>query len=240
MTVTLTREQVRRVDELAIRRYGLAGLVLMENAGRNAAAIIDAAYGPIGRALICCGTGNNGGDGCVITRHLHNAGWSVRVLLAGDASRLTPDTSANFRIIQAMGLNAITAVDADAQSALVRSITENEVVVDALLGTGFSGEVRSPLAELIHAINAAGKRAVVAIDLPSGLDCDSGIPAAATIRANLTITFVARKTGFGSPQAGAFLGRVEVADIGAPRELIAEVAAGRLRTEPGDAFHARG
>ena len=240
MTITLTREQVRRVDELAIRRYGIAGLALMENAGRNAAAIIDRAYGPSGRAFICCGTGNNGGDGCVIARHLHNAGWSVRVLLVGEASRMTPDTSANLHIIQAMGLNPITAVDADAQSALARSITEDEVVVDALLGTGFSGEVRSPLAELIHAINAAGKRAVVAIDLPSGLDCDSGIPAAATIRADLTITFVARKTGFGSPQAGAFLGRVEVADIGAPRELIAEVAAGRLRTDPGDAFHARG
>ena len=228
MTITLTREQVRRVDELAIRRYGITGLVLMENAGRNVAAVIDRAYGPSGRAFICCGTGNNGGDGCVNARHLHNSGWTVRLMIVGEASRMTPDTSANFRIIQAMGLNPITAVDADAQSALARSITEDEVVVDALLGTGFSGEVRSPLAELIHAINAAGKRAVVAIDLPSGLDCDSGAPAAATIRADLTITFVARKRGFDSPQGGAFLGRVEVADIGAPRELIAEVAAGRL------------
>jgi len=228
MTITLTREQVRRVDELAIRRYGITGLVLMENAGRNVAAVIDRAYGPSGRAFICCGTGNNGGDGCVIARHLHNSGWTVRLMIVGEASRLTPDTSANLGIIQAMGLNPITAVDADAQSALARSITEDEVVVDALLGTGFSGEVRSPLAELIHAINAAGKRAVVAIDLPSGLDCDSGAPAAATIRADLTITFVARKRGFDSPQGGAFLGRVEVADIGAPRELIAEVAAGRL------------
>ena len=98
--------------------------------------------------------------------------------------------------------------------------------MDALLGTGFSGEVRSPLAELIHALNAASKRAVVAVDLPSGLDCDTGTPGRATIRADLTITFVARKRGFDSREAFPYLGRIEVADIGAPRELPAEVATG--------------
>lgn len=226
MNITLTREQVRRVDDLAIHRYGIARLVLMENAGRNAAAIIDRAYGPSGRAVIFCGTGNNGGDGCVIARHLHNAGWSVRVVLAGDVSRMTPNTSANHRIIQAMGLKPIAAIDGAMQHAAARSITPEEIVVDALLGTGFSGEVRSPLADLIHAINAASKRALVAVDLPSGLDCDTGTPGRATIRADLTITFVTRKRGFDSPEAVPYLGRIEVADIGAPRELLAEVAAG--------------
>jgi len=250
MNIILTREQVRRVDELAIHRYGIAGLVLMENAGRNAAAIIDRAYGPVGRAVIFCGSGNNGGDGCVIARHLHNAGWSVRVVLAGDVSQMTPDTSANYRVIEAMGLaphvstvrradrggrvptreswgeELLQTVDAATQRATASSITPEEIVVDALLGTGFSGEVRSPLAELIHAINAAAKRAVVAVDLPSGLDCDTGTPGRATIRADLTITFVARKRGFDSPEAVPYLGRIEVADIGAPRELPAEVAAG--------------
>ena len=226
MNVTLTREQVRRVDELAIHRYGIAGLLLMENAGRNAAAIIDRAYGPIGRVVIFCGSGNNGGDGCVIARHLHNAGWSVRVVLAGDVSRMTPDASANYRIIEAMRLAPIFVVDAVTQQAAASSITPQEIVIDALLGTGFSGEVRSPLAELIHALNAASKRAVVAVDLPSGLDCDTGKPGRATICADLTITFVARKRGFDSREAVPYLGRIEVADIGAPRELPAEVAAG--------------
>jgi len=226
MSITLTRNQVRRVDELAIHRYGIAGLVLMENAGRNAAAVIDRAYGPTGRAVIFCGTGNNGGDGCVIARHLHNAGWSVRVVLAGDVSRMTPDASANYRIIEAMGLRPVTAIDAATQQAAASSITSDEIVVDALLGTGFSGDVRSPMAELIHAINAAKKRAVVAVDLPSGLDCDTGTPGRATICADLTITFVARKRGFDSPEAVLYLGRIEVADIGAPCELLAEVAAG--------------
>ena len=214
------------MDDLAIHRYGIPGLVLMENAGRNAAAIIDRAYGPIGRVVIFCGSGNNGGDGCVIARHLHNAGWSVRVVLAGDVSRMTPDASANYRIIEAMRLAPIFVVDAVTQQAAASSITPQEIVIDALLGTGFSGEVRSPLAELIHALNAASKRAVVAVDLPSGLDCDTGKPGRATICADLTITFVARKRGFDSPEAVPYLGRIEVADIGAPRELPAEVAAG--------------
>lgn len=225
MNITLTREQVRRVDELAIHRYGIAGLVLMENAGRNAAAIIDRAYGPAGRAVIICGIGNNGGDGCVIARHLHNADWSVRVVLAGDAARVAPDASANFRIIEAMGVKTIVAADMADQLVVASSITTDEIVVDALLGTGFSGEVRSPLAELIHAINAANKRAIVAVDLPSGLDCDTGIPSRATIRADLTITFVARKLGFDAPAAASHVGRIEVADIGAPRELLVEAAA---------------
>jgi NAD(P)H-hydrate epimerase len=226
MNITLTREQVRRVDELAIHRYGITGLVLMENAGRNAAAIIDRAYGPSGRAVIFCGSGNNGGDGCVIARHLHNAGWSVRVVLAGDVSRMTPDTSANYRVIETMGLAPHVAVEIATQQAAASSITPEDIAIDALLGTGFSGEVRSPLAELIHAINSASKRAVVAVDLPSGLDCDTGTPGRSTIRADLSITFVARKRGFDSPEAVPYLGRIEVADIGAPRALVAEVAAG--------------
>lgn len=226
MNITLTREQVRRVDELAIHRYGIAGLVLMENAGRNAAAIIDRDYGPNGRAVIFCGSGNNGGDGCVIARHLHNAGWSVRVVLAGEVSRMTPDASANCQTIETMGLAPIVAVDAATQQAAASSSTPDEIVIDALLGTGFSGDVRSPLAELIHAINVASKRAVVAVDLPSGLDCDTGTPGRSTIRADLTITFVARKRGFDSPEAAPYVGRIEVADIDVPRELLAEVATG--------------
>ncbi len=226
MNTTLTREQARRVDELAIHRLGIAGLVLMENAGRNAATIIDRVYGPTGRAAIFCGNGNNGGDGCVIARHLHNAVWSVRVVLAGDASRMTSDASANYRILEAMGLKPVVADDPAALLAAASSISPTEIVVDALLGTGFSGEVRNPSADLIHAINAASKRAVVAVDLPSGLDCNTGIASRPTIRADLTITLVARKQGFDNPQAIPYLGTIEVADIGAPRELPAEVAMG--------------
>jgi len=224
MSIVLSRDQVRRVDQLAIERYGITGLVLMENAGRNAAEIIDRAYGPRSRAVIYCGTGNNGGDGCVIARHLVNREWSVRVVMTGPRQKQTRDTSANFGIIEAMGVDITVAEDAPSQQVAVRSATENDVIVDALLGTGFRGDVRSPTAELIGAINDAPKRGVVAIDVPSGLDCDSGTASRSTIRADWTITFVAEKRGFATPVAQAHLGRVEVADIGAPQQLIAEIA----------------
>lgn len=223
----LTCEQVRRIDRLAVERYGLSGLVLMENAGRNATEIVDRAYGPAGQAMIVCGTGNNGGDGCVIARHLHNCGWIVRVCVIGQESRMTADTLANWRIVRAMGLPASIVDDARSAGAELEPCSETFVLVDALLGTGFSGTVRSPLAEWIDAMNAAPKRATVAIDVPSGLNADTGVPSNATIRADLTITFVACKVGFTRPSAQPYVGRVEVADIGVPKELVAHVRANK-------------
>ena len=225
MDNTFSREQVRRVDQLAVSRYGIPSVILMENAGRNAAAIIRESYGQTGGAFVCCGVGNNGGDGCVIARDLHNAGWTVRVMVAGNEARMTDDTRTNFDIIRAMELNVQVIDDRNAQLALIESIRREEIIVDALLGTGFHGEVRSPTNELIAALNGLDHRAVIAIDVPSGLDCDTGVPSNATIRADLTITFVASKRGFLQPSASPYIGRVEVADIGAPRELIEEIAA---------------
>ncbi len=221
----LSREQVRRVDQLAIERYGISGLVLMENAGRNAASIISDTYGQAGKVFLCCGPGNNGGDGCVIARHLHNAGWSVRLMITGNASRMTGDTKANYAIIEAMRFETLIAEAWQAQRALVESIRSDELVVDALLGTGFGGQVRSPTAELIHSMNDTARRAIVAIDVPSGLDCNTGAASNATIQADLTITFVASKTGFEAEQAAPYVGHLEVVDIGAPRELVAEILA---------------
>ncbi len=226
MAVILTRAQVRQLDHIAINRYGISGLVLMENAGRHAAEIISGAFGVAGAALVCCGTGNNGGDGCVIARHLHNTGWNVRLMVVGRRAGMTPDTAANFRIIEKMGFKPDVASDWATAGRVVASIRKEEVIIDALLGTGFSGQVRSPMAEVIEAVNAACKRALVAVDVPSGLDCDTGEPSNATIRAELTITFVAQKPGFDAPAASPFVGRIEVADIGAPRELIDEVISG--------------
>ncbi len=224
MTIVLSRDQIRRIDELAINEYGIPGIVLMENAGRGAAGIIDRTFGPRGGALVVCGTGNNGGDGFVIARHLHNTGWSVRILIAGDPSRMSPDAAANDRIIQAMKLERIVTADGEHQRRVAESIDENEVVVDALLGTGFSGTVRSPLAELIAILNESNKRAMVAVDVPSGLDCDTGKPGGVAIQAHLTTTFVAAKKGFFVEPSEAYVGRVEVVDVGAPVELVGRVA----------------
>ena len=212
------------MDELAVSRYGMTGLQLMENAGRNAAEIIDIRYGSRGHAFIACGGGNNGGDGFVIARHLHNRGWGVVCVLASDQSKLSHDGAVNFGIVRKMGLDVrVIAAGSQVDSGLV-GLSAEAVVVDALLGTGFAGEVRSPLAKLIESLNTLPHRAMVAIDVPSGLDCDTGASVRATIRADLTITFVATKLGFQLPAAKAFTGEIVVADIGAPRELMEAVA----------------
>lgn len=213
MYPTLTRDQVRRVDELAVSKYHIPSLILMENAGKNAATIIDRQYGPHGSASIVCGPGNNGGDGFVIARHLHNAGWQVRVHLAGGEDRLSADARTNLHIARAMSIHFVGKADP----------TEADVVVDALLGTGFSGTLRPDAADLIEQINASKKRAVVGVDVPSGLDCDTGLPCPNAVRADLTITFVAAKPGLLQPAAALWVGELEVADIGAPGEVIQEV-----------------
>ncbi|RJP30955.1 MAG: NAD(P)H-hydrate epimerase [Phycisphaerales bacterium] len=224
----LTRDQVRLVDRLAVERFGLTGLVLMENAGRSAAEIIRRCFPRCSAARIVCGSGNNGGDGCVIARHLHNAGWQVEVLAAGRRDRFSHDAAVNLGIVEAIRLPRLCTAEVEAQIEWVRRRTSDEaVLVDALLGTGFSGQVRADAAALIDALNRAPRAAVVAVDVPSGLDCQTGQPSNATVRADLTITFVANKSGLLEASAAPFVGRIEVADIGVPRQLIADVAAGR-------------
>jgi len=227
MSIVLTRDQVRRVDQLAVERYAMSGLVLMENAGRNAAEIIDREFGPGGRAVIFCGPGNNGGDGCVIARHLLNRGWNLRLVMTGTSDKRASDTATNLEILEAMEAEIILAEDADAQKQASSSIQRDEIVVDALLGTGVTGAVRSPTDQLIDAINARVKRATVAVDLPSGLDCDEGTVTNTAIKADLTVTFVAVKKGLEVADAGIYVGRVETADIGAPARLVEAIAAGR-------------
>jgi len=230
----LNRRQVRRVDRLAIESYGMTGLVLMENAGRGAAELI-AGLGlgtsdPRRPIVIGCGTGNNGGDGFVIARHLDNCGLAVRLLLFGDPQKLTPDAKANYEIARRAGLPIETFGDPQnpAQlepTMLAASLAGAVCLVDALLGTGAQGEPRPPLDRVIEAFNAQGAP-IVAVDLPSGLDCDTGAPASRTIRAAHTITFVAAKPGFLVPEAAPYVGRLHVVDIGVPRKLLAEIYAG--------------
>jgi len=225
MGTSLSREQVRRVDRLAVQEYGMTGLVLMENAGRGAAEVLRRRYGDPGEAVIFCGPGNNGGDGCVVARHLHNAGWVVRLVLCGDSNRLTGDMAANLRIARLMEIPTVDAQTWDALEPIASSVRKNEIVVDALLGTGFRGGLRPPMDRLVGALNVCAKRAAVALDVPTGLDCDTGEPSEPTFAADLTVTFVAPKIGFAHPAAARCLGEIEVVDIGAPSSLIREVCA---------------
>lgn len=217
----LTRDQVRDVDRRAIEDYGLIGLVLMENAGRNAASLLQQ-LGVNGPVVICCGKGNNAGDGFVIARHLENAGVDVKVLMAVPSSSLTGDAAVNFHVLQQAGTSVVEPPVGDLEDFWSKELTPVDWVVDALLGTGVQGALREPFLSAIGAINASGKK-VFAVDLPSGMDCDIGQPLGDCIRATHTATFVAAKPGFFSPQGSQFTGQVHVLDIGVPRRLLTEL-----------------
>jgi NAD(P)H-hydrate epimerase len=213
---TLTRDEVRAIDRRAIEDYGLPGVVLMENAGRGAAELllVQGIHGPV---LICCGGGNNGGDGYVIARHLDIAGIPVRILALVPPEELSGDAATQAAVIRRCGV-PILVLPQDGD-AVANELAAAEWIVDALLGTGMRGNVRPPYDDLIDAINRAPGK-VLAVDLPSGLDCDLGVPLGSCIRADLTTTFVARKRGFNVPTAAPYLGQVHVIGIGAPRDLI--------------------
>ncbi len=219
--LVLTRLQVREVDRRAIEDYGLPGLVLMENAGRNAAHLLRE-LGVCGPVVICCGKGNNAGDGFVIARHLENCGIDVRVLLATPASSLTPDAATNLAVLR-RAATPIVAAPTDIEAAWRGELAQADWIVDALLGTGVQGTVREPFASAIAAINAANRK-VLAVDLPSGLDCDTGQTLGVCVRAHHTATFVARKPGFDRNGASKFTGEVHVLDIGVPRALLRELS----------------
>jgi NAD(P)H-hydrate epimerase len=219
----LSRSEVRDVDQRAIKELGMPGVILMENAGRGAAELL-MSLGLKGRVVVCAGRGNNGGDGFVIARHLENHGFDVRVLLFADAQKLEGDAATNFHILRAAGTPVFeyqTATKLDTWAADIRS---SAWIVDALLGTGMQGTVREPTLTVIHHINNSGVP-VLAVDLPSGLDCDTGQPLGVCVRATHTATFVARKLGFDTPGAQEFTGEVHVVDIGVPQSLLSQFAA---------------
>lgn len=215
---TLNRQQSQEVDRRAVAEYGMSSLVLMENAGRGLADKL-AELGVRGPVFIACGRGNNGGDGFVLARHLDLRNVKVRVGLWADPADLRGDAADNYAILSRSDAPIeLFGADQD-ESRLARELSGAEWIVDALLGTGSRGEPRAPLDRVIEQLNAhpASK---LAVDLPSGLDCDTGAAAAHTIRAAHTCTFVAEKPGFLVPSAHAFTGEVHVLDIGAPRKLI--------------------
>ncbi len=221
--LTLTRDQVRRVDRLAIEEYGISGLVLMENAGRGVADVLTR-RAPVGPVVVCCGTGNNAGDGFVVARHLDLRGIACRVLLWANPSELRGDAAVNFRILQRTGV-PVEVFDGEHDAARLESLLDGAAwIVDALLGTGAKGDPRPPLNTVIQQLNTTALP-ILAVDLPSGLDCDTGLPGSPTIRAAETCTFVALKAGFASPSARRYTGTVHVLDIGAPRKLVERVMA---------------
>jgi NAD(P)H-hydrate epimerase len=222
----LSVKQSRQIDSIAVRDFGILSLVLMENAGRGAADHI-AHRTPSGSSIaILCGTGNNGGDGLVIARHLHYAGFRVSVWLLGDPQRLTEDAATNLRILER---TSIPLHRATSQLELPDA-ARFDVIVDAMLGTGARGEPTGWIAQAIAwANNASALR--IAIDVPTGLDADHGTHSNVVFIADATTTFVAEKLGYRHPTAARVLGQVTVLPIGIPPEVIDLVLTGDTTRE---------
>jgi NAD(P)H-hydrate epimerase len=218
-----SRAQVRSLDEKAIGEFEVPGPVLMENAGRGVAELI-LSLGRTGKVVICCGKGNNGGDGLVVARHLDIASVPIQVLLFSSADELTSDAALNYRIIKKAQVPVLGLGGNHFNLGVVQQeLGAAEWIADALFGTGLSGPVRPPFGDVIEAINASRAR-VLAVDIPSGLDCDTGQPMGPTVRAEHTATFVGMKKGFLNPQAAPWLGTVHILGIGAPRALVESFA----------------
>ncbi len=224
----LTPENARRLDQLAVERYGLATLCLMENAASGLAREVMRVRvpGSTARAVVVCGPGNNGGDGYAAARHLHNAGVPVTVVATNDHTEYTGDAAVNARIVRRMGLKIETggAAAYARACAAIGGLRAGVVIVDAIFGTGLARPVDGVAAELIALINArpAGVR-VVAADVPSGLDSAIGTILGRCIRADVTATFAGLKPGLVGANGLACCGRIVVVDIGVPRELVEEL-----------------
>ncbi len=218
----LTREEVRSADSWAINELKVPGVVLMENAGRNFSEILLEKIKDVKdpEVLIICGSGNNGGDGYVIARHLLREKVRAEVVVCADREKIKGDADTNLRILEKMGVK-IDHIEIDPQGlqALKRRAQNCCYIVDGIFGTGIKGQVRGKYPELVNTINELGIK-VASIDIPSGLDCDTGEPLGVSIEADFTVTFLAPKKGFENPRSKAYTGQVYVADIGVDLSLM--------------------
>jgi NAD(P)H-hydrate epimerase len=216
-----TAAQMRELDRRAIDDFAIPGLVLMENAGRGAAEVIEEHFGEACAkgVVVLCGPGNNGGDGFVIARHLHNQGFDVECWLIAPGSQLHGDAKTNYRIAEKIGIPVYQLRSEKDHRAAVDALADAGLVVDALFGTGLTRAIEGPAAELIALANGLDAP-IVAVDMPSGVNADTGQLTGPAIRADLTCTF-------GLPKLAQFLfpgaehcGTIEVVDISLPPELI--------------------
>ncbi|RJQ47789.1 MAG: NAD(P)H-hydrate dehydratase [Gammaproteobacteria bacterium] len=216
--------QVREFDRVAIEECGIPGATLMERAGRAAFEVLRAHWPQARRVVVVCGTGNNGGDGFVVARLSQHAGLEVCVLRMGEEGALRADARAALEAVRAAGVEVVPFSAA--------RLKDTELIVDALFGIGLDREVSGVWRDVIEAVNHAHKH-VLALDIPSGLDADSGAVLGAAVRASVTISFLALKQGVFTGAALDYSGKVVFDDLGVPQEITqrAVPAAVRLTRE---------
>lgn len=213
--------QCRELDRLAIEEFGVSGNILMERAGEAAFNALRATWPAAKRIAVLCGIGNNGGDGYVIARLAHEQGLDVTVLQVGDSTRLQGDALAALQRLEGVDVSPIPYEE--------QELEQFDVLVDALLGTGLSGEVRNPFLLAINALNQSPKP-VLAVDIPSGLNADSGMPCGLAVQADCTITFIGMKQGLLTGMAADYCGQLVFDDLKVPAAVYERIkpAATRL------------
>jgi len=219
----LSAAETRKIDQIATETYGIPGLILMENAGRGIADAL-CERGIHGSVLIFCGTGNNAGDGMVVARQLLTRGFSPHIFLCADPEKFQGDARTQYAILTKMALPMTPIYDlppGEIAETLQPFLENADWLVDALLGTGAKGTPRPPMDEIIRLINAAGAsgKRILAVDIPTGLDADTGTAVEPCVRANLTCTLSAMKIGLNHPDAPKFTGEIVLGDIGFPVSL---------------------
>ncbi len=216
----VTSQKMKNIDRLATQRFGIPSLILMENAGR---AVADEArkvlYNKSAPVFIFCGYGNNGGDGFVVARHLTNSGYKVKVFLIGSRKNMSADTKLNFNIMAKMKIKTKKITNEKQINTALKDSKTPQLIVDAVFGIGIKGELNNFYCRLIKTINSM-RSAVLSIDIPSGLDADRGVALPVAIVANKTVTMGLVKRGFLSSFAKRYLGRIIIADISLPKQLL--------------------
>lgn len=216
MLKVVNAAQMRQMDKRTEEEFGVPSIVLMENAALRVVDVAAERYQPLRdkRVAVVCGKGNNGGDGLAIARHLATQfGAIVTVYLAADPNALSGDAAVNYQMAKAFRLNIVS------QSVPQFASARLDLVVDALLGTGIKGGVEGVAAEYIAAMNDSGVP-IVSVDVPSGLDADTGKVEGACVKATLTVTFALPKFGLLVYPGAEYVGELIVAGIGMPREVM--------------------
>src|SRR5438132_6408684 len=225
----LNSAQMREADKRTIDDIGIPSLVLMENAGRQAVAAMEAMYSDLLERQIgvLCGRGNNGGDGFVIARTLMQRGVDVAVFLIGRVADVRGDARTNLEILGRLGLTIVEVADSQAWELHCSEVTDCTLIVDAIFGTGLNAPVSGLIQSVIADINASGIP-VVSIDLPSGLSADSADPIGDSIEAGMTVTLAAPKLPLVLPPAETRAGDIVIADIGIPSDILETVEGPRV------------
>ncbi|MFC4075339.1 NAD(P)H-hydrate dehydratase [Salinithrix halophila] len=226
-----TAQEMRDLDRYAIEQVGIPGSVLMENAGRAAAEELLRRLPGEQSAVVVAGSGNNGGDGFVIARLLSSAGWKVTVWMAGNEEKMSPEARLFHRVCSNLDLQ-MERWSSGRGEELSESLRRADAVVDALLGTGVKGDLRSPYRELVERINQEHSGLVLAVDVPSGVQSDTGAISSEAVRADVTVTFAGPKWCHYLRPAAEYAGELVIADIGIPPAVAGRRPAAALLNDP--------